>query len=92
MRIITKAVLAVSMAVMCAGEIVESGTAEEIYYAPRHRYTRELMQALPKLGRRPAESAGGLQTEARPAACAGGPQTEARPAACAGAEGGTRHE
>ena len=85
--------LADRVAVMCAGEIVESGTAEEIYYAPRHRYTRELMQALPKLGGRPAACASGLQTEARPAACDAGLQTEARPAACAaGAEGGTRHE
>lgn len=87
--------LADRVAVMCAGEIVESGTAEEIYYAPRHRYTRELMQALPKLGGRPAACASGLQTEARPAACDAGLQTEARPAACASGpqtEGGTRHE
>ena len=84
--------LADRVAVMCAGEIVESGTAEEIYYAPRHRYTRELMQALPKLGGRPAACASGLQTEARPAACDAGLQTEARPAECAAAEGGTRHE
>ena len=84
--------LADRVAVMCAGEIVESGTAEEIYYAPRHRYTRELMQALPKLGGRSPACASGRQTEARPAACDAGLQTEARPAACAAAEGGTRHE
>ena len=72
--------LADRVAVMCAGEIVESGTAEEIYYAPRHRYTRELMQALPKLGRR-SPAGRGAETEVRPSASSG-PQTE----------GGTRHE
>ncbi len=84
--------LADRVAVMCAGEIVESGTAEEIYYAPRHRYTRELMQALPKLGRRPAAGRG-AETEVRPAASSG-PQTEVWPAASSGpqTEGGTRHE
>ncbi len=35
------------VAVMYAGKIVEIGTAEEIFYDPRHPYTWGLMQALP---------------------------------------------
>ncbi len=35
------------IAVMYAGRIVEIGTAEEIFYDPRHPYTRGLLQALP---------------------------------------------
>jgi len=37
------------VAVMYAGKIVEIGTAEEIFYDPRHPYTWGLMQALPSL-------------------------------------------
>ena len=35
------------VAIMYAGRIVEIGTAEEIYYDPRHPYTWGLLQALP---------------------------------------------
>ncbi|MGN0334865.1 MAG: ABC transporter ATP-binding protein [Lachnospiraceae bacterium] len=35
------------VAVMYAGKIVEIGTAEEVYYDPRHPYTWGLMQSLP---------------------------------------------
>lgn len=39
------------VAVMYAGKIVEIGTAEEIYYDPRHPYTWGLMQSLPAFSR-----------------------------------------
>ncbi|TVT44166.1 ABC transporter ATP-binding protein [Amycolatopsis rhizosphaerae] len=38
-----------TVAVMRRGEIVERGPVEEIYLAPRHPYTRELMSAAPNL-------------------------------------------
>ncbi len=39
------------VAIMYAGKIVEIGTAEEIYYDPRHPYTWGLLQSLPALSR-----------------------------------------
>jgi peptide/nickel transport system ATP-binding protein len=38
--------------VMYAGEVVEQGTAADIFDNPRHPYTQGLMQAIPKLGQR----------------------------------------
>ncbi len=38
------------VAVMYAGQIVESGTAEEVFYDPRHPYTWALLSSLPQLG------------------------------------------
>ena len=35
------------VAVMYAGKIVEIGTADEIFYDPRHPYTKGLMRARP---------------------------------------------
>ena len=40
--------LADRVQVMTEGEIVESGTADDIFYAPRHDYTRMLLAAVPK--------------------------------------------
>ena len=37
------------IAILHEGEIVESGTVEQIFTAPAHEYTRRLMQALPQL-------------------------------------------
>lgn len=39
------------VAVMYAGKIVEIGTAEEIFYDPRHPYTWALMRSLPSFAR-----------------------------------------
>ena len=36
--------------VMYKGEAVEAGTTEEIFKSPKHRYTRSLLSAVPKLG------------------------------------------
>ncbi len=43
------------VAVMYAGEIVEIGTAEEIFYDPRHPYTWALLSSLPQLGKKGEE-------------------------------------
>ncbi len=43
------------VAIMYAGKIVEIGTAEEIFYDPRHPYTWGLLQALPALNKGNAE-------------------------------------
>ncbi len=37
------------IAILHQGQIVESGTVEQIFTAPAHEYTRRLMQALPQL-------------------------------------------
>lgn len=40
------------VAIMYAGKIVETGSAEDIFYDPRHPYTWGLLQALPSRARR----------------------------------------
>ena len=35
--------------VMYAGRICERGTADEIFYNPRHEYTKGLMRSIPRL-------------------------------------------
>ena len=39
------------VAVMQAGRVVEEGSLEQIFYEPRHPHTRELLEALARLGR-----------------------------------------
>jgi len=46
--------LADRVQVMRHGEIVESGTADEIFYTPKHAYTRMLLDAMPKANETPA--------------------------------------
>ena len=38
------------VAVMYAGDIVEIGTADEVYYDPRHPYTWALLSSMPQMG------------------------------------------
>ena len=35
--------------VMCNGEVVESGETSQVMQQPQHRYTRELLSAMPEL-------------------------------------------
>ena len=41
--------------VMYAGEVVESGSADDIFYDPLHPYTRGLLASVPRLDRPPSE-------------------------------------
>jgi ABC-type oligopeptide transport system ATPase subunit len=41
--------LADRIAVMFAGRIVEQGEAEEVFSNPRHEYTRQLLDAIPRM-------------------------------------------
>ena len=49
--------------VMLRGEVVERGTAHEIFADPRHDYTRTLLDAAPKLGTAPFAAARAHTTE-----------------------------
>jgi oligopeptide/dipeptide ABC transporter ATP-binding protein len=44
--------MATDVAVMYAGEIVESGPARDVLSAPRHPYTQALLRSIPRLGMR----------------------------------------
>lgn len=46
-------------AVMYLGRIVETGSVEEMFYSPKHPYTRALLQSAPRLG---AKHEGPLKT------------------------------
>jgi len=42
-----------TVSVMRRGDLIESGDTEQTLVAPRHEYTRELLAAVPVMGRRP---------------------------------------
>jgi len=44
--------MAEEIVVMYAGRVVEHGTAEQVFYEPRHPYTRGLLKSAPVLGSR----------------------------------------
>ena len=44
--------IAERVAVMYAGQIVEVGTVDEVFYDPRHPYTWALLSSLPQLAKR----------------------------------------
>ncbi|MGX7198249.1 ABC transporter ATP-binding protein [Enterococcus nangangensis] len=46
------AAIADRVAVMYAGQIIETGTVEDIFYNPKHPYTWSLLSSLPQLGER----------------------------------------
>lgn len=46
------AAIADRVAVMYAGQIIETGTVEEVYYNPQHPYTWSLLSSLPQLGQK----------------------------------------
>jgi ABC-type dipeptide/oligopeptide/nickel transport system ATPase component len=41
------------IAILHEGQIVETGTAEQVLLTPRHEYTQRLMSAMPKMPQRP---------------------------------------
>lgn len=43
-----------NVTVLKRGEVVESGSTDEVLYAPKHFYTRQLLNSLPKLKNLPA--------------------------------------
>jgi oligopeptide/dipeptide ABC transporter ATP-binding protein len=80
--------LADRVAVMYAGSIVESGSAQQIFAAPAHPYTRGLLQAVPTLRTerdRPLRTIEGTvpAPAALPPGCAFEPRCEFRVEACA---------
>lgn len=44
--------IADNIQVMYLGKVMESGTAEEIFYEPRHPYTVNLLKSIPKIGKK----------------------------------------
>jgi len=41
--------------VMYAGRVVESGTCDDIFYNPKHEYTKGLINSIPKMGKKTGE-------------------------------------
>ena len=53
------------VAVMYAGQIVETGPVRDIFRSPRHPYTRMLLRSIPRVGRRQVEAAGHCRDDAK---------------------------
>jgi peptide/nickel transport system ATP-binding protein len=53
--------------VMFQGEVVESGTAEQILMSPQHPYTRRLLEAMPKLHQKQGSEAPPVKVSEEPA-------------------------
>jgi peptide/nickel transport system ATP-binding protein len=66
--------LADRVAIMYLGRVVEQGTVREIFHDPRHPYTRDLLRAIPQIGKtrgqRLASIGGGIPSPFdRPSGC-----------------------
>ena len=73
--------LADDVVVMRHGQIMEAGTAQEVFLAPRSAYTRELLNAVPRVDVAHAEEAAGEPGPTLPAAAGpavAGPAAELR--------------
>ncbi|UFU07491.1 ABC transporter ATP-binding protein [Ruania halotolerans] len=63
--------MADKIVVMRRGEVVEHGTAEEIFTRPQHEYTRELLTSVPHLGGTSTRAGGArVPTQQQPGAAA----------------------
>jgi len=75
------------VAVMYSGEVVEQGRTDEVFAAPRHRYTRALMRTIPAAnppgGRLPAIAGSVPPPQQRPPGCAFAPRCDAALPRCA---------
>ncbi len=73
--------------VMYAGKIAERGTAEEIFYRPRHQYTKGLLKSIPNIDRDdkvPLNPIGGTPIDMLnlPAGCAFAPRCDSAMKVC----------
>jgi len=80
--------VAMRIAVMYAGRVVETGTRDQVLGRPRHPYTRGLLASVPSLtgpvtGRLSAIRGNALTGVDRPAGCAFAPRCDQVRAACA---------
>jgi oligopeptide/dipeptide ABC transporter ATP-binding protein len=81
--------IADDVVVMYLGKVVEQGSVDEIFHAPRHPYTRALLESVPRLGvhgqHRLAVIRGSVPHPfARPAGCGFAPRcTRVIPGLCA---------
>ena len=73
--------------VMYAGKVAERGTAEEIFYHPRHEYTKGLLKSIPNIDRDdkvPLDPIGGTPVDMLnlPAGCAFSPRCDSAMKIC----------
>src|SRR3981081_2587551 len=76
------------VAVMRAGEVVELGTVDAVFKAPRHEYTRALLAAIPRLDGNPGY-VDGRRAAAGPAGAIVGTPAAAAPVGATAGGGGT---
>ena len=79
------AVLCDELRILYAGQVVEAGSATEVYFAPEHPYTRDLVAAVPHhLDDRPVRGIAGTPPQSVVLdSCAFGPRCGFRQEACA---------